>query len=97
MNKAKRILLDNAFSSWRKAIFYCDAIVSGRSTIDNRKNFVSALHNATELFLKQIMLDNNDYRVAIPQKSKEASCSLARRFYSATDLTAYFQLCRFAS
>ncbi len=91
MSSAKRILLDNAFSAWRKAISYCDVILSGRSTFDNRKNFVSALHNAVELFLKQIMLDQNDYRVATPKKLKDAACDLARRFYSSQDLNTFFK------
>ncbi len=59
----KHILWDNALEAWAVAIHYCDDIVDGRATLKYRKNFISCLHNATELFIKQYMLDINDYRV----------------------------------
>ncbi len=68
MAHQKKILLDNAWVSWANAIRYCDQICSGQITLEVRKNFVSALQNALELFFKQIMLDKCDYRVAEPRQ-----------------------------
>lgn len=90
MARQKRILLDNALVSWVNAIRYCDHILAGKITLEVKKNFISSLHNAVELFLKQIMLDNCDYRVAEPRKV-EADGAPAKAFYAATDLNAYFE------
>jgi hypothetical protein len=60
----KHILRNNALESWSMAIRYCNTILDGRATLEYRKHFVSSLHNAVELFVKQRMLDINDYRVA---------------------------------
>lgn len=86
----KKILLDNALVSWANAIRYCDQILAGKITLEVRKNFVSSLHNAVELFFKQIMLDNCDYRVAEPRRV-DATGDPAKSFYTATDLNAYFE------
>ena len=59
----KQILLDNAYEAWKNAILYHDKIKKGYSTLEYQKGFVSSLHNAVELFLKQIMLNNNDHDV----------------------------------
>ena len=45
------------------AIRYCDYILEGKATLEYRKHFVSVLHNSVELFIKQLMLNNTDYRV----------------------------------
>ncbi len=45
------------------SIRYCDYILEGKATLEYRKHFVSALHNAVELFVKQLKLNNTDYRV----------------------------------
>lgn len=90
MARQKKILLDNALVSWVNAIRYCDQILAGKITLEVKKNFISSLHNAVELFLKQIMLDNCDYRVAEPRKV-EADGEPAKAFYAATDLNAYFE------
>lgn len=86
----RRILLDNAYISWQMAIKYCDAILAGRSTLLNRKFFVSNLQNAIELFIKQIMLDNTDYRV-----SEIKNCAIdgipAKDYYTSTNLNDYFE------
>lgn len=42
------------------SIRYCDYILEGKATLEYRKHFVSALHNAVELFVKQLMLNNTD-------------------------------------
>jgi hypothetical protein len=90
MARQKKILLDNALVSWANAIRYCDQILAGKITLEVRKNFVSSLHNAVELFLKQIMLDNCDYRVAEPRRI-DADGEPAKAFYAATNLNAYFE------
>lgn len=90
MARQKKILLDNALVSWANAIRYCDQILAGKITLDVRKNFISSLHNAVELFFKQIMLDNCDYRVAEPRKIN-ADGEPAKTYYAATDLNEYFE------
>lgn len=86
---SKKILLDNAYSSWSAAIQCCDAILNGMATLKYRKDFVSSLQNAVELFMKQIMLDKNDFRVATVKNSLEDG-EPAKSYYSATDLNAFF-------
>ena len=90
MARQKKILLDNALVAWANAIRFCDQILAGKITLEIRKNFVSSLHNAVELFLKQIMLDNCDYRVAYPRRI-DVNGEPAKSFYAATDLNAYFE------
>ena len=87
---SNKILLDNAYSSWSTAIHCCDAILNGMATLKNRKDFVSNLQNAVELFIKQIMLDKNDFRVVTVKKSGEDG-EPAKSYYSATDLNTYFK------
>ena len=69
----KKILLDNAYESWMDATEYATMILDGVSTLGYKKKFVASLHNAVELFIKQIMLDSCDYRVAIIKKSNNIS------------------------
>lgn len=90
MTQRKRILLDNALLSWVNAIRYCDQITAGRITLEVRKNFVSALHNAVELFLKQIMLDDCDYRVAEP-RNIQPDGEPAKAYYSSQNLNLFFE------
>lgn len=90
MTRQQKILLDNALVAWANAIRYCDQILAGKITLEVRKNFVSSLHNAVELFFKQIMLDNCDYRVAEPRRV-DATGEPAKSFYTAVDLNAYFE------
>lgn len=45
------------------SIRYCDCILEGKAALEYRKHFVSALHNAVELFVKQLILNNTDYQV----------------------------------
>lgn len=52
----KHILQDNALESWAMAIKYSNFILNGKATLQYRKQFVSSLHNAVELFVKQLML-----------------------------------------
>lgn len=89
MSAKKKILLDNAYSAWSAAIEYCDAILKGMATLKNRKDFVSNLQNAVELFMKQIMLDKNDYRVATVRNSGEDG-EPAKSYYCALDLNEFF-------
>lgn len=59
----KQILIDNALESWESAISYANDIMKGMATLKYRKNFVASLHNATELFIKQLMLDTGNHDV----------------------------------
>ena len=58
-----QILQNNALEAWAMSIRYCDYILEGKATLEYRKHFVSALYNTVELFVKQLMLNNTDYRV----------------------------------
>lgn len=49
-----QILQNNALEAWAMAVRYCDYILEGKATLEYRKHFVSALHNAVELFVKQL-------------------------------------------
>lgn len=51
-DKMKHILQDNALESWAMAIKYSNFILDGKATLQYRKQFVSSLHNAVELFIK---------------------------------------------
>ena len=59
----KRIIIDNAYIAWSTILRYRNILLDGRDTIQNKKNYISSFHNAVELFSKQVMIDNNDYRV----------------------------------
>lgn len=87
----KQILLDNAYEAWKNAISYHDKIENGYSSLEYQKGFVSSLHNAVELFLKQIMLNNNDYTVARVGNVKSLNdAKLQLDYYNANDLNLYF-------
>lgn len=89
MEYQKKILLDNAYVSWARAIHYCDLIMAGRITLEVRKSFVSSLQNAVELFLKQIMLDKSDHRVAEPKRIT-ADGEPAKSYYESENLNQFF-------
>lgn len=87
----KQILLDNACEAWETAIKYCDLLLVGKSTLLNKKFFVSSLHNAVELFLKQCMLNNNDHQVAEIRKIKNLNTAkLLVSYYESNDLNTFF-------
>ncbi len=87
----KQILLDNAYEAWKSAISYHDRIKNGYSSLEYQKGFVSSLHNAVELFLKQIMLNNNDHDVAwIGKVKSKEDAQLQLDYYNAADLNGYF-------
>lgn len=89
MIKKKYILQDNACEAWAMAIRYCDDIVAGKITLLYRKYFVESLHNAVELFMKQLMLNQNDYRVATIRKYGKDG-EPVRSYLSASNLNSYF-------
>lgn len=90
-SRMKQILLDNAYEAWRNAIYYHDAIEVGISSFGNQKGLVSSLHNAVELFMKQIMLDNNDHRVAwIREPKKEQCVQIMKDYLNSDNLNEYF-------
>lgn len=84
------ILIDNAIQSWINTIKYSEKIKSGIPTLENRKMFVSLLHNTVELTIKQIMLNQNDYRVA-SYGEVEKNGSPLKDYYSSQDLNQYFE------
>lgn len=84
----KRILLDNALESWTMAVYYCDEILKGKATLIYRKNYVSALHNAVELFVKQRMIDCNKHEIINKKQTK--SKKLLDKFYGAQNLNEFF-------
>lgn len=84
------ILLENALEAWASAIYYCDEIMDGKSTLKNKKNFVDSLQNAIELFTKQIMLNRNDYRVAKVKKIDQHGEPL-RSYLNANELNEFFK------
>lgn len=85
------ILMDNAFEAWAAAIRYCNDIKDGKATLQYQKNFVSSLHNAVELIMKQMMLNNNDHDVAWVRKKKDkANAKLLHDYPNATDLNLFF-------
>lgn len=88
----KKILLDNALESWSIAVKYCKYIKNGMVTLHYQKTFVSSLHNSLELFLKQIMIDNNKHRVANLCKVKnEADATLQLEYYKSKELNRFFK------
>ncbi len=85
------VLMDNAFEAWAAAIHFCDNIKDGKATLQYQKNFVSSLHNAVELIMKQMLLNNNDHRVAEIRKVKdETDAKLLLDYFKATDLNKFF-------
>ncbi|MBQ2875428.1 MAG: hypothetical protein IJE25_00290 [Clostridia bacterium] len=87
----KPILMDNAFEAWTAAVRFCNAIKDGKATLQYQKNFVSSLHNAVELIMKQMMLNNNDHDVAFIKKQKdEIDEKLSLNYSNATDLNRFF-------
>lgn len=90
MAAQKKILLDNAYSAWSSAIRCCEALLAGKATLQIRKDFVSNLQNAVELFMKQIMLDKMDFRVAVVKNGKDDG-EPAKSYYNAADLNAFFE------
>lgn len=87
----KHILIDNALEAWAMAIKYCNYILDGKATLQYRKQFVSSLHNAVELFIKQLMLDNNDHRVCSVKKGCDAEGHPAVDFYNSHNLNDFFE------
>ena len=83
------ILHVNAIESWNMARKYCLDILDGRITLLYRKYFVSSLHNAVELFVKQIMLNNNDYRV-IKNTDFSETGEPVKSFLNSVNLNVYF-------
>lgn len=87
----KQVLMDNAFEAWAAAIRFCNDIKDGKATLQYQKNFVSSLHNAVELIMKQMMLNNNDHRVAFIKEPKDKiEEGLLFDYYNATDLNRFF-------
>ncbi len=88
----KPILIDNAFEAWAAAIHFCDDIKDGKATLQYQKNFVSSLHNAVELFMKQMMLNNNEHDVAEFRKIKsKTDAKLLLDYFESTDLNRFFE------
>lgn len=87
----KQILAENALEAWALSIRLCDDIRNGKATLQYQKNFVSSLHNAVELIMKQMLLNNNDHRIAEVRKVKnETDAKLLFDYFKATDLNKFF-------
>ena len=87
----RQVLMENALEAWGSAIKFCDYIKDGKCTLQYQKKFVSSLHNAVELIMKQMMLNNNDYRVAnIRKVTNEEDARLLLDNYQASDLNRFF-------
>jgi hypothetical protein len=87
----QQVLRDNAFEAWATAIHFCDEIKDGKATLQNQKNFVSSLHNAVELIMKQMLLNNNDHRIAEMRKVRDLSdAKLLTDYFQAKDLNLFF-------
>lgn len=84
-----QLLMENAFEAWIAAVRYCKDIKEGKCTLQYQKGFVSSLHNAVELFLKQMMLNNNDHRVVVKKKITDEQLKAA--YEQAKDLNAFFE------
>lgn len=83
--------MDNAFEAWAAAIRYCNDIKDGKATLQYQKSFVSSLHNAVELIMKQMLLNNNDHSVAFIKEPKdERDKKLLFDYSKATDLNRFF-------
>ena len=85
----KMILRENALESWASAIKYSEELMLGKATFSNRKNFVTSLQNAIELFVKQYMLNINDYRVA-DVKNIKADGTPLKQYLMSDDLNNFF-------
>ena len=86
----KHILRENAFESWSMAIEYCDEILRGKATFKYKKNFISSLHNAVELFVKQRMLDKNDPRIVKKNDLKKINSELEKEYVNSNNLNEFF-------
>jgi hypothetical protein len=85
----KMVLQENALESWANAIRYSEAIMLGKATLSNRKNFVASLHNAIELFIKQHMINQNDHRV-VEVKGIDKKEEPFKRFLLSENLNDFF-------
>ena len=88
----RKILLENALESWSIAIKYCKNIKNGLATLHYQKTFISSLHNAVELFMKQIMIDYNDHNVAKMFNVKdENEAQIQLEYYQSDNLNEFFE------
>ena len=88
----KQILLKNAYQSWIQAIKNARDIKNGLVTLQYKKSFISTLHNAVELFLKQLMLNTQDYRVAKVKPTKlNKNGEPLKSYYQSQNLNEYFK------
>lgn len=85
----KKLLLVNAYESWRNTIKVHDKIQNGLSTLNYQKEFVASLHNSVELFLKQLMILANDHHI-FPDSSRNRNLRLWQPFIQANDLSSFF-------
>ena len=86
-----KILVNNAYEAWIRAIECADLLSQGFATLGLKKEFVSPLHNAVELFFKQIMINQRDYRV-ISFRKRNAGDSPYKEFLNSSDLNQYFKV-----
>lgn len=87
----ERILLDNAYEAWKSAYNYHLLILKGYFNLGNKKGLVASLHNAVELYLKQALLDANDYSVAWVYSTKTKNkAQLQLDYLNSNSLNSFF-------
>ena len=59
----RKILQKHFLLSWRMAVSNARLLLSGLVDLEQKKYFISSLHNAIEIGCKQILIDENDYSV----------------------------------
>lgn len=85
-----QILMENALEAWAAAIRFCDEIINGKCTLQYQKSFIASLHNAVELFMKQMMLNNNDHGVVVRIRDhKTTNAQLKADYDCAKDLNTF--------
>jgi hypothetical protein len=88
---AKKVLAANAREAWLTAVSYCEKILNGYVTLQTKKLFVESLHNAAELILKQIMIDQNNHDVVAFRANSINTVTIdkIKEFLDADNLNSY--------
>lgn len=92
-------LTEHARLAWKIAVHNCKLIADGLIDLEQKKLFVSSFQNATELCLKQYLLDTNNMSI-LHSRMIRAGSTNQRRIYnncqrnassSSPDLNSFFQ------
>lgn len=87
------IFLPNAYESWMATLKYCNKILDGEISLRTKKMFVSSFQNAIELFIKQIMVNNNNKHI-IPKPKEKCSQRIKEEYqiFQSTPNQQYFSV-----